>query len=153
MEKSYRNENTSNITVDNLFPAEDNKSGTRGKNLDIETLFVNTPLNDDPDITFSSDLLINRRIKRRKEKLNFYRQMLRYCHKQIESADEDQYTDIVFSVIETIPECKEYDPRECLEYISVKLREEYFDTTILTDTTMFITWKYIELKRLDHNKK
>lgn len=135
-----------NISVDSLFPSETNKSGTRGKKLDVETLFSNTPLNNEPDITFSSSTLLERRKKRRKEKLNYFKQMLNYCHKKIADTDEDQGTDVIFSVVESIPECKDYNPLQCLEYISIKLREEDFDTTILTNTTMFITWKYLELK-------
>jgi hypothetical protein len=134
------------ISVDKLFPS-DTRSGTRGKKLDVETLFCNTPLNNEPDITFTSDILIEKREKRRKEKLNYYIHMLRYCHKRISDADDDQGSDIVFTIIESVPECKDYDPIECLEFISVKLREEDFDTTILTPTTMFITWKYLELKK------
>jgi hypothetical protein len=141
------------FSVDDLFPSESNKSGSRGKRMDIATLFSNASYNGEPDITFSSDILIERRNKRRKEKLNCYMQMLKYCHKRIESVDDDQNTDIIFSVVENIPECKEYDPHECLDFISKKLREEYFDTTILTDTTMFITWKYLELKKKEDKEK
>jgi hypothetical protein len=138
------------ISVDKLFPS-DIRSGTRGKKLDVETLFSNTPLNNDPDITFTSDVLLVKREKRRKEKLNYYRHMLRYCHKRISDADDDQGSDIVFTVIDSVPECKDYDPMECLEFISIKLREEDFDTTILTSTTMFITWKYLELKKQERH--
>lgn len=136
------------ICIDNLFPSN-NKSGTKGVKLDIETLFCGTPLNNDPDLTFSSDLLVERINKRRLEKLGWYKNMLKYCHNRIDAADEDQGTDIIFSVVESIPECKEYVPQECLEYISIKLREDDFDTTILTDTTMFITWKYLELRKTE----
>ncbi|VBB18257.1 hypothetical protein YASMINEVIRUS_720 [Yasminevirus sp. GU-2018] len=140
------------ICIDNLFPSE-SKSGTRGRKMDINTLFSNTPLNPEPDITFTSDVLLDRIKKRRAEKLLCYMNMLKYCHKRIADADEDQGTDIILKVVETVPECKDYDPRECLEYISIKLREDDFDTTILTDTTMFITWKYLELKREDRQRK
>ena len=140
------------LCVDSLFPSHV-RSGTRGKKLDVESLFSNTPLNNEPDITFSSNIILARREKRRKEKLNCYRHMLKYCHTRITDADEDQESDIVFTVIDAVPECKEYDPLECLEFISVKLREEDFDTTILTTTTMFITWKYLELKKKDKQDK
>lgn len=143
------------ISVDNLFPS-DIRSGTKGRKLDVESLFSNTPLNNEPEITFSSNIILEKREKRRKEKLNYYRHMLKYCHKRITDADDDQGSDIVFTVIESVPECKDYDSLECLEFISVKLREEDFDTTILTSTTMFITWKYLELKkqeRIDAMKK
>lgn len=134
------------MCVDKLFPSDENKSGSRGNKLDIDTIFVNTPLNNEPRITFSSNILLERIKKRRKKKLNYYKQMLKYCHEQIENADNDQGTDVVFTIVETMPEFKDFNPRECLEYISIKLREEDFDTTILTDTIMFITWKYLELK-------
>lgn len=140
------------ICVDNLFPSE-NKSGTKGRKLDIESLFSGTPLNNEPDITFTSDILIERIRKRRLEKLKYYKNMLKYCHDRILAAAEDLGTDIIFTVIDIVPECKEYDPRECLDYISVKLREDDFDTTILTDTTMFVTWRYLELKKEDRNKE
>lgn len=143
---TYKLADIMNMSVDNLFPS-DNHSGTRGKKLDVESLFNKTPLNNEPDITFSSNILIERREKRRKEKLNYYKQMLIYCHQRITDADDDQACDIVFTVIETVPECKDYSPIECLEYISDKLREEDFDTTIISPTTMFITWKYLELKK------
>lgn len=135
------------MCVDNLFPTEGNKSGGKSNRLDIETIFVNTPLNNEPKITFTSSVLLERIKKRRKRKLNYYKQMLKYCHERIENADEDQGTDIMFTIVENIPEFKDFNPRECLEYISIKLREDYFDTTILTDATMFITWKYLELKK------
>lgn len=136
------------INVDNLFPS-DVRSGTRGKNLDVETLFSNTPLSNEPEITFTSNILLEKREKRRKEKLKYYTHMLKYCHKRISDADDDQGSDIVFTIIDSVPECKDYDSMECLEFISIKLREEDFDTTILTPTTMFITWKYLELKKQD----
>jgi hypothetical protein len=140
------------INVDNLFPSDENISGTRGKKLDVESLFSGTPLNKDPDITFTSDKLIKKRVKRREEQLKYYKQMLKYCHQRIDDADDNHDTDMIFTVVDTIPECKEYNPRECLEYISDKLREDDLDTAILTDTTMFITWKYLELKRADRDR-
>lgn len=145
--KKHDNRYNSKMSVDKLFPSDENKSGARGNKLDIETIFVNTPLNDEPKITFTSNVLLERIKKRRKKKLNYYKQMLKYCHERIESADNDQGTDVVFTIVENIPEFKDFNPRECLDFISIKLREEHFDTTILTDTTMFITWKYLELKK------
>lgn len=139
------------ICVDKLFPSE-NKSGTLGRRMDVNTLFSGTALNTEPDITFTSDILLERIKKRRVEKLSCYMNMLKYCHKRIADADNDQGTDIIFKIVESVPECKDYIPRECLEYISVKLREDDLDTTILTDNTMFITWRYLELKHIDRQK-
>jgi hypothetical protein len=141
------------LRVDDLFPSNRNKSGSRGKRLDIETLFINTPLNDDPDLSFNSSVLLQRIEERRKKKLWYYMNMLRYCYDRIDQADDDQMTDILFSVIEHVPDCRRYSSIECLEYISDKLREQKFDTFIINDTTMFITWKEIELKHEDEKNK
>ena len=140
-----------NISVDNLFPEGKHKSGNNNKKLDIDTLFKGTPLNDEPEIDFSSDKLLDKIKKRRKNKLKKFNEMLRYCYQRIEETDNNNDTDLVFSVIENIPDCKEYEPRECLEYISLKLRTQYLDTKILSNTTIFITWKYLELKKENNN--
>jgi hypothetical protein len=138
------------ICVDSLFPTE-TKSGERGKRLDVETIFTNTPLNNEPEIIFTSDILLERIHKRRLEKLKYYKTMLSYCQKKISETDSNHGTDIVVSIVESFPECKNYNPSECLEYISNKLREEDIDTFILSDTSIFITWHSLELKK-EQNK-
>ena len=135
------------ISIDKLFPQGTNKSGSQGKKLDIDTLFKGTPLNNEPDISFSSDILLDKIKKRRKNKLKKFNEMLRYCYQRIEETNDNNDTDLIFTVIENIPDCKEYDPKECLEYISFKLRTQDLDTKILSNTSIFITWKYIELKK------
>ena len=115
-----------NISFDTLFPAA-KMSNTNGK-LDVNTLFGNT---DETDITFNVDKLIERIKKRRETKLNCYMKMLKYCHTRIIDADNFQETDIIFTTIDVMPNCKEFIPRECIEYISGKLRNEHFDTLII----------------------
>lgn len=139
------------ISVDSLFPNGTHKSGTSGKKLDIDTLFKGTPLNHEPDISFNSDILVDKIQKRRKNKLNKFNEMLRHCYQRIEETDNNNDTDLVYTVLETIPDCKEYDSYECLEYISIKLRTQDFDTKIISNVAIFITWKYLELKK--ENKK
>lgn len=141
------------LSVDSIYPTSTNLSIAKGKKLDVETLYNNSlsiMKNDDPHINFSSDQLVERKKQIREAKLNYYRHMLKYCYKRIEDIDNEDGTDMVFTVMEKISECRGYDSRECIEYISTKLREQHFDTTVLTDTTMFITWKYLELKKENH---
>lgn len=142
-----------NISVDKLFPEGKNKSGTQGKKLDIDTLFKGTPLNNEPDISFNSNILLDKIKQRRKIKLKKFNEMLRYCYQRIEETDNNNDTDLVFSVIENMTDCKEYDPIECLEFISLKLRTQDLDTKILSNTSIFITWKYIELKKENNNNE
>lgn len=143
-----------NFSIESLFPSKNNKCvpSKKGHRLDIESLFCNTPLNDEPDISFSSDILLDKIKKRRKLKLKYFYNMLRYCYERINSADDDHITDIYFRVLESIPECKSYTSLECLEFISEKLRMQLFDTIIINNTTMFISWKYLELKKEELKK-
>ncbi len=136
-----------NINVDKLFPSNTNQSGTRGRRLDIDSLFSNTPLNEEPDISYSSDVLLRKIKTRREKKVKCYYSMLRYCYQMIDKADDDQCTEIVFRVIDTVPDCPEYKPYECIEFISKKLREQFFETLPLDDNSVFITWKNIELRK------
>ena len=146
--------NKINLTVDSLFPADNGNgqsgriSGNTNKRLDIETLFTNTPLDKTTNINFNTNIMINRREKMRKKKLEIFRHMLRYCYDRIEAADADHITDIVFTVMDNVPDCKSFDPVECMEYIQEKIRCHDFDTLILNNNSMFITWKYIELKKM-----
>ena len=136
------------ISIDGLFPS-DAKSGLKGRKMDIDTIYRNTPLSPDPCITFTSNVLLDRIKKRRAEKLVCYMNMLKYCHNRIADADECNDTDIILQVVDDVPEYKNYDSRECVEYISTKLRDDDFDTVILNDNTLFVTWKYLELKCID----
>lgn len=138
-----------NISVDKLFP--EGKTCCRNNIIDIDTLFKNTPLDNEPDISFSSDKLLNKIKKRRLNKLKKYNEMLRYCYQKIEETDNNNDTDLIFHIIESIPDCKEFIPMECLEYISLKLRKHDFDTKIMSNTSIFITWKYLELKKEKNN--
>jgi hypothetical protein len=131
-----------NISVDTLFP--DAKMSNANGKIDINTLFGKT---DETDISFNVDKLIERIKKRRETKLNCYMKMLKYCHTRIIDADNFQETDIIFTTIDVMPNCKEFIPRECIEYISDKLRNEHFDTLIISDTSLFITWNNIELNK------
>lgn len=137
--------------VDNLFPTEI-KSGKRRNKLDVNSLFNMSSFNNDPDITFTSDILIDRIKKRRIEKLRCYKNMLIHCHNKIKDVDDNGGTDLIFNILANMTECKDYKPNECIYYISVKLRDDDFDTFIMSDTSIFVTWKYIELKKEDNLK-
>lgn len=134
-----------NISVDLLFPSG-HASGT-SKKLDINSLFNNTPLNTEPNISFDSNILIKRIQQRRYTKLICYMKMLKYCYSKIIEADDFQDTDILFTTLDIMHNCKEYQPHECIEYISNKLRADMFDTLIISNNTLFISWYNMELKK------
>jgi hypothetical protein len=130
------------LSIDSLVSG--NSSGSSSKGLCIENLSVNALNKAEPKISFTSNILVDRIKQRRKEKNNCYKQMLKYCYDRINEADKDQCTDLFFTVVDDVPECKEYVPKECINYISNILRDDDFDTVIISNTTIFITWINIE---------
>jgi hypothetical protein len=137
------------LTVDQLFPSETNKSGTKGKRLDINTLFSGTATNPDVVIDMSHETLIQRK-KQRKEDL--HRQyMLEYkrCWERINSADQDGLNEFIFEAQPIIERFPEYSPLDCIELIQDKLRtEEFMDTAILDNNqSIYICWVNIEANR------
>lgn len=137
------------FTLNKLFPEQmHSTSGKCNFNLDSISPAINENKTEDMDneMIKLTETLLQRIETRRKKKLWYYQNMLKYCREKIIEADNNQITDILFGVIEFIPECKNYNSVECLEYISQKLRAHEFDTFIINDITMFISWKYLELK-------
>lgn len=142
------------MNVDSLFPSNQ-KSGERNKKMDVETIFINTPLNEKPKVsTFSSDMLIDRLKRKEQRKLNFYSDMLAFCHEKIDFADNNGETDLLFTVPLSMSVCKEYEPIECLTFVSDNLRKDDFDTSLYPDSfCLFITWKNIEQKKKEKEKE
>lgn len=138
-----------NFTVDQLFPSETNKSGTRGKRLDINTIFSNTATNPDVVIDMSHEVLIERRKKRKEEIKRQYMLAYQNCWKKIDASDGDGLFETIFEVIDALPQFPEYSSIDCLALIQNKLRtEEYMDTVILKDNlSIYINWENIEANK------
>ena len=50
-------------------------------------------------------------------------------------------------VQEYLAETPDYVAKFCVDYISNKLKANYFDTYIMNPTTIFVTWKFIEANK------
>lgn len=141
-----------NITVDILFP-----DGTRNKGngkLDIESLFKGTAQLTNKKESFTSDDLLDSIENNRRKKLKVMIEQYNKCCKTIKAADTngDDYT--TFTVPQSAPECSTYSSVDVLEYISENLRDKFIDTLIVNPTSIFITWKDLELKlELEKEKK
>ena len=129
------------MCIDSLY-FSNNKLGNTNTKFNLNSLNIS----DEPNIqSFSSNIIIEKIKKRREDKLKQYQKVLEHCQKQIIQTDENLKTDMIF-------ECDIPDSHECLKYIELKLRNENFDTIILSKSSIFITWKYIELKLEQQNK-
>ena len=122
------------INIENLF---DCKTNSDSHLLDIKVITQG-------EKPFNIDTLIETRERRRKILLDHYVKFYNSCLKKIEIANKLGRTDLLFSINDFIPNCPEFKPRNCLEYIREKLQTEYFNICILNDRTLFITWLYLE---------
>lgn len=137
--------NTHKFNIANLFPNPDGSKPYIGGKLDVNTLFRKKQ-EDDLTINFDSrDLLKTAHVKRKKI-LKWYVKMFNACTEKIKSANSFGITDIVFEIINFIPECPEYKPLKCLKFISKKLNEQHINTYIVNSTHLFITWADLELR-------
>ena len=122
------------INIENLFNCRTNN---RSKNLDVKAI-------TQCQKPFDIDTLIETREKKRKTLLNYYIKFYDMCLKKIEIANNLGKTDLLYTVKEFIPNCHEYKPSNCIEYIKNKLQLDHFNICILNSKTLFITWLYIE---------
>lgn len=84
----------------------------------------------------------NKKIKYLYENYNKY---YNYCIQKIKNANNLKKTDIIFSVPTTIFNNNEYNSDNCINFIETKLKKHEFDTIQLSENSIFISWKYIEL--------
>jgi hypothetical protein len=137
------------LTVDQLFPSETNKSGTKGKRLDINSLFSGTATNPDVVIDIGAETLIERKKKRKDDLQRQYMLEYKRCWERIDAADLDRLNETIFEVLPEVERFPEYSPVDCVELIQDKLRtEEFMDTVILGDNkSIYISWANIEANR------
>lgn len=137
----------SKITIDSLMPSSTHSYLNNGK-IDINSISKDKFINDDPDITFDSGVLI-KSIKKKREKI---RSKLVSCYnlccEKIQDADNIGLTDLIFEIPNMISMSNIYSKDiDILRYISDKLKNEGLNTYIIDEKRIFITWKFIELNK------
>lgn len=138
-----------NINIKNIF--DDNYNLTKSiidntKKYTIQNLNVDdlTPsLNS--YVRLTDDFLINKikynEILERKKVQELYEVKYNECLMKINSAIDINMTDIFFQVTDMYFGCKLYNSYECLTIIQEKLRKKNFDTLIISNNKIFISWK------------
>jgi len=138
-----------NITIDKLIPANSTESHNyiKGK-LSLNSISKDKFINDDPDINFNSNILIDnikkRRINIRTILINAYN----LCYEKILEADKAGLTDLIFLIPYKMQlNSNVCNPLHILTYISKALLKESINTYIIDETHLFITWKFLELNK------
>jgi|688.fasta_scaffold2011277_1 hypothetical protein len=139
-----------NINIKNIFDNNYNltKSTVQegGNNYSLHNFNVCdlTP-NSNPYVKLTDEYLINK-IKynefiEKKKVEELYENKYNDCLMKINNAIDINITDIFFQVNNGHFGYKLYNPYDCLIYIQDKLRKNNFDTLIISNTKIFISWK------------
>ena len=131
-----------NININNIFNF---KTSNENSELNIDTITPNKMSNKISNIT--DDIILNK-IKYNnefeKQKLfDLYELKYSECLSKINNAIDINITDIFFQLTSGYFGYKSYNSLNCLEYIQEKLRNKKFNTLIINNTNIFISWKNI----------
>jgi hypothetical protein len=99
----------------------------------------------------NTDILINTRIEKREKILNVYMKYFNNCYDKIKILNAGNKIDLIYEVPRVVPDCAGFRPIDCIQFIETKLRSSGMDACKLSQTKLFITWKYIEAN-LNTNK-
>jgi hypothetical protein len=130
----------------------ENLSNYKTQNNPNRTLDVKTVIQSNKTFNITSLLLV--REKKRKQLLEYYNSFHRQCLRKIEAVNKLGKTDLLYTVDIQVPNCPEYKPLDCIEFIKKKLEQDSFDTCVVNNNTLFITWLYLEVnkeKTVRHN--
>lgn len=136
-----------NFSIATLFPTEDGSKPYRDGSLDIKTLYSKPN-----DSIFDSRKLLNFDKLKRDKIEKHHSELYATCWKDIEAVNNMGTKHIIFTVTKYILECPEYNSLKCLKYINERLLKQHFDTKIISDTDIFISWHNLEKKLSNHKQ-
>jgi hypothetical protein len=140
------------INIDNLF----NNTGKEEqyRPLDVYSLYNPQKNLEDKEINFSVDRLINHRKEKKNRVIDEYKKIFRMCLKKVDVANKLNTYDIVYEIPIAIYRCNEYRPKDCLNFIEERLKKLFLDTCVISDYSVFISWKNIEKNKgeIEKNK-
>jgi hypothetical protein len=122
------------ICINNLFKGADFKP------LDVHTLYDIKGNKDKEKFNLNIDRLIHLRDERENRVMVQYEKVYNTCLSKITTANELNKTSVVFNVPETVYGYFNYSPSECIKHINAELAKEKFDTLVVNDTTIYISW-------------
>lgn len=142
------------LSIETLFPScqYPNSHKPYNSHISVDTLYNNLMLNKNELINFDSNVLIKNNIENRKKIRNEYVLHYNTCCKNILAANEVGLKDIYYNLPDVVINCPGFNHDDCIKYISNNLRKHHLDTLPISRYKLFITWKYLELRKEDLNK-
>ena len=119
-------------------------SNLNSNNIDVESL---SNLKNSKEI-FDINMIISIKKQKREKLLETYITYYDRCIEKIKILNKRNICDLFFQVPFYIPDCFEYKPQDCIDFIQNKLKKYYMDSYKINNNTIFITWKYIELNSI-----
>lgn len=136
------------ISINNLF-----SSNTDFKPLDVYSLFNSKEHKNKNKLNFNIDRLINLREDRKKKVLVQYEKIFNRCLNKINLTNHLDKLDLVFSVDDSIYGYNDYTSIECLQYLQTRLIKMYFDTLLISNKVIYVSWKNLKKNRELEEKK
>lgn len=94
---------------------------------------------------FDVKSLIEMKEKIREQKMDVYKKYFNICLQKIKNSSKLGYTDIIYQFPTFELSCSNYDVKECIEYVDSSLKLKFFDTLVMPNNVLFISWYYMEL--------
>ena len=134
------------INIDTLFPTVtgERRQHTGGK-IDINTMFKNAPQLITKKEEFESTDLLQSIENNRKKRLKVIIDYYNLCCKMIKDTDANGQNKMTFSIAKKKLDVPGYSPVEVLEYIVKNLRAKFIDALIISQTSIFVSWKNLEI--------
>jgi hypothetical protein len=123
------------ISIENIFNHKTGKSSQ----IDVESIGFKSHQQN-----FDVVKLVETREKAREILLAKHLFFLKECHRQITVANSSGKTDLIFCVKKYCTDVPQYNSLDCLDFISRRLASNYIDSFIINNTSLFVSWMYLE---------
>lgn len=130
------------ISINNLFP-----SNNDFQPIDVNSLFNTKEQRSKNKINLNIDRLIHLREDRKKKIFIQYDKILNMCLNKINLANNLDKTEVVYDVPDALFGHFNYNTAECVDYLHKKITDLYFDAMIISDKSIYISWKNLEENR------
>lgn len=138
------------LSVSSLIPSA---SIDKNKVLGISSLCNPRENREKNDLDLNINKLINLREERRKRVFKQYDKVFKMCMTRIHTANQLNNTETIYTIPEAAFSYPEYNQEECILHVQKKLRDNNFDTFVLTQKDIYISWLNLEKNIKDRERE